>query len=137
MTDTIKNCQSKKLSQNIWVFNLLLSVNQLVIGESWVFYECKAVKLVLAVMTSNCDEKAHLRFSVTMSEAKTNECCSPPSAGKFTFASFQVIPWSPSFFHKRLVPLPLLRNKGHARLNPTILLLTETSVLACQSLPRA
>ena len=107
------------------------------IGESLVFYKCKALKLVLVEMKSNCDEKAHLRFSVTMSEPKTNECCSPPSAGKFTFASFQVIPWSPSSFHKRLVPLPLLQNNGHSKLNPTILLLTETSASACQSRPRA
>ena len=61
-------------------------------------------------MTSNCDEKAEFCFSLTISEAKTNECCSPPSAGKFTFASFQVIPWSPSSFHKRLV-MPLVSLK--------------------------
>ena len=54
------------------------------------------------------EENTNLRFSVTISEAKTKVCWCPPSAGKSTFASLQLIPWSPSMFHNRLVVLPSL-----------------------------
>ena len=57
---------------------------------------------------NNWGENTNLRFSVTISEAKTKVCWCPPSAGKSTFASLQLIPWSPSIFHNRLVVLPSL-----------------------------
>ena len=87
---------------------MLLTLEQ---GPSVKTKSSRATSLETQKLFSSIDirKNTHLRSCVTISEAKTKVYwCPPASAGKLTFASFQFIPWSPSFFHNKLTPLPSL-----------------------------